>query len=167
MSHVPCYLSCVACICNVSPVSRQEPLMWCSQGRVLRFSQCFLGEEVAWLKKKNRDCVILCMEMLHDFCVWRDCVIFLTHSLRLHVFFFLEVAWFFLRSGCVIFFVERLRYFFVWTGRLIFFVKRLLDFCVKMFFFSKKKLFGENSFFLKKKFFLESKKIVKKILMVK
>ena len=31
--------------------------------------------------------VILCVEMLHDFCVWRFCMIFLTHLLRMHDLF--------------------------------------------------------------------------------
>ena len=45
-----------------------------------------------------RGCVILCVERLHDFYVWRGCVffsgfmIFLTHSLRLHDLLFLVVA---------------------------------------------------------------------------
>ena len=30
----------------------------------------------------SRGCVILCVDRLCDFCVWRGCAIFLTHSLR-------------------------------------------------------------------------------------
>ena len=44
--------------------------------------------------------MILCVERLHDFCVYRGCVIFLTHSGCLIYF-------------CGVFFVERLRDFFV------------------------------------------------------
>ena len=35
-----------------------------------------------------RGCVILCVERLREFGVWRGCGIFLTRSLRLHDLFF-------------------------------------------------------------------------------
>ena len=47
--------------------------------------------------------MILSVERLHDFCVWRGCVIFLTHSLKLHDLFFWRLHDFFV--------VERLRDF--------------------------------------------------------
>ena len=42
-----------------------------------------------------RDCVILCVERLRDFLVWRGCVIFLTQSLRWHALFFWRLPDFF------------------------------------------------------------------------
>ena len=39
--------------------------------------------------------VILCVERLHDFCVWRVCVIFRTHPLNLHDVFFWRLRGFF------------------------------------------------------------------------
>ena len=126
----------------------------------------FLVERLCDLIK--RCCVILCMERLHDFCMWRGCVILLTHSLT-------QVAGFFSSSGgCVIFFCRevlwffcwKIAWFFVWRCCLIFFVKRLHDFCVKRCFFSKKKnwwnkiaknlfwgiFFWWNTYFVKKWF---------------
>ena len=85
--------------------------------------------------------MILCVEKLRDFCAWRGCVIFLTHSLRLHDLFLWRLPDFFLRRDCGIFgviflCVERLHDFFVerlhdsvwWTGCVISFVERLRDF---------------------------------------
>ena len=72
-----------------------------------------------------RGCVILCVERLRDFCVWRGWVIFLTHSLRLHDLFFWrlhylfcgEVTWFFcweiVWRGCVILLCEEVAWFFI------------------------------------------------------
>ena len=59
----------------------------------------FFSGQVAWFF-----CVILCVERLRDFCVWRGCVIFLTNSLRLHGLFLWR-----LRDYCA----ERLRDFLV------------------------------------------------------
>ena len=86
-----------------------------------RGSMIFFGGEVGRLKRKG--CVIFSMERLHDFCVWRGCVIFLTHWLTQVAWFifFLEVAWlsfcgevvwFLLLRDCVVFFVKRFLDFF-------------------------------------------------------
>jgi hypothetical protein len=67
--------------------------------------------------------MILCVERLHDFCVYRGCVIFLTHSGCLiyfcWVFFCGEVAWFF---------CWRVGWFMVWR---VFFVCKKKCFLVK------------------------------------
>ena len=82
--------------------------MWCSQGSVLQFSQCFAERlrdlfcwEVAWFFWGG--CVIVFVERLRDF-FFGGCVIF-----------FGKVAWFFF-GGCVIFY---------WRGYLIFIGERL------------------------------------------
>ena len=103
--------------------------------------------------------LLILVDSLHDFiclevalfCVWRGCVIFLTHSLRLHnifsvgsvIFFCGEVAWFF---------VERLGEFFsLCVGRLR--EKVLCFFWCKIGFVSEKKKIPVKSFFWWKKFF--------------
>ena len=84
----------------------------------------------------KRGCVILCVERLHDFCVWRVCMIFfpsLTHSGCIT-----QVTWFFC-GGCVIFFAEKLRdfwckevgCFFCGEDAWFFLVERLQDFFVE------------------------------------
>ena len=133
--------------------------MWCFQGSILQFLQCFCGEDawifcamlraflvkrlnkfflVEWLHDfKKRGCVIFCMERLHDFCVRRGCVIFVTHSLRLHDLIFSGGCIFFFCWEVMWFFVKRLHYllceehalFILWRGCMIF--------CEE--FFSKKK----------------------------
>ena len=94
----------------------------CSQGSALQFWRCFWWK-VAW------------------FCVWRGCVIFLTHSLT-QVALFSGGCLIFLRRGCIIFlwrgcvlfFVEsyhffcgEVAWFFWWTGCVIFVVERFCD----------------------------------------
>ena len=95
-----------------------------------------------------RGCVILCVEMLHDFCVWRGCVIFLTQSLRLHDLFFWRLPdlffagrlgdffwviflWracmIFLWRGCIIFFCGEVLWFHLLRGCVILCVERLCD----------------------------------------
>ena len=86
------------------------------------------------------------MEMLHDFCVWKVCVIFLTRSLRFHDLFFWRLRDFFLVKkvfltttvtivttvlwrDCMIFFAAEVVWFFL-RGCVILFVERLRDFCV-------------------------------------
>ena len=69
-------------------------------------------------------CMILWVEKLRDFCVWRGCVIFLTHShdlffWRLRNFFAERLHDFFVERLCD-FFVESLRDF-LWRGCMIFF----------------------------------------------
>ena len=69
--------------------------MWRLRAFLVKRLNDFFGGEVVRFKK--RGCVILCMESLHDFYVWRGCVIFLTHSLtqvveRLRDFLCEEVA---------------------------------------------------------------------------
>ena len=75
-----------------------------------------------------RGSVILCVERLRHFCVWRGCVIFvcgevvgffLTNSLRLHDFFSGGSVCFFSRRFCVIFF-ERLHDFLLCRACIIF-----------------------------------------------
>ena len=60
--------------------------------------------------------MILCVERLHDICVWKGCVIFLTHSLRLPDLFlwrFLceELFVIFLLRDCMISCMKRLHDF--------------------------------------------------------
>ena len=113
----------------------------------------FLWRSCVIFSKKG--CVTLCMERLHDFCVWRGCVSFLTHSIaqvawfiffwRLHNFFCGEVYYFLLRY-CVIFSV-----------RLIDFpCEEVAWFLCEEVFFSKKKVFWWKQFFcLWKRFFVK------------
>ena len=93
-----------------------------------------------------RGCMILCVERLHDFCVCRGCVNFLTHSLRLCDLFSGSCVIFSLRSGCVICLLR---------DCVIYCVKRLHDFCVKRLrdFYAKRVFFVGKKKFLVKQFF--------------
>ena len=55
---------------------------FCNQCDVLRAAFCNSCDVFL------RGCMILFVKRLHDFCVWRGCVIFLTCSLRLNDLFF-------------------------------------------------------------------------------
>ena len=128
--------------CNLTHLTTFYSVLWLLQCFVLRGVFVEVASFFLW-----RGCMIFlwrgyvsysfweiswffCVERLHYFCVLRDCVICLTHSLPQVAWFNFcgEVASFFCGEVASIFFVERLRdfvfrkvaWFFVWRGCVIF-----------------------------------------------
>ena len=134
--------------------------IWCSQGSVLQFSQCFVERLhafcVNFFAERLQDFFV---ERLRDFCVWRGCMIFVCEEVAYFFclkrfcseFIFLEVLLFFC-GAFAWFFCREIAWFFVWRGCMIFCLKRLRYFlCEEVF---KWKKFSVEILFLGEKNFL-------------
>ena len=151
------------------------PPMWCFQGSVLQFSQCFVVQSclvttvtaviiVTTVTTVTTDTTVTSVTTVTTVTTVNQCYVLRQRFAILAMFFdrlrgfiFWEVVWFCVLRGCVIFLTqyvcEEVAWFIVWRGCVIYCVKRLRDFLCQNVFLVKKKVFLWRKKKLWKKFF--------------